>query len=378
VRIVILHFQPLELYPPIQNLLHVLATQKSLDVTAISTKAYNTGFNEFQTPGENVRLLRSGWSGASLAPLKRYWNYIRFNVHALGVLIRERPENVLYFETLSSFPAVLYKLIFKRSCGLYIHYHEYTSVEEYRSGMKMSRFFHSLEKWVYRSARWISHTNEFRLDKFRKDIGAGAASNLFVVPNYPLKSWARDVRKSEKEIAYPVKVVYAGSLSMGNMYTKEFAEWVDLQRGRVLWDIYSHNLASDATRFFEQLKSSWIQVKAGVSYDELAGILGRYDVGVILYKGHILNYVLNAPNKLFEYLACGLDVWFPPVMTGSLPYATQGTFPKVLPVDFGSVTATTPDQLITRSGCEPKNYNLFCENAVANLVNALSAEHKPV
>jgi hypothetical protein len=29
-----------------------------------------------------------------------------------------------------------------------------------------------------------------------------------------------------------------------------------------------------------------------------------------LYKGHIPNYIYNVPNKVYEYLACGLQVWY--------------------------------------------------------------------
>lgn len=50
---------------------------------------------------------------------------------------------------------------------------------------------------------------------------------------------------------------------------------------------------------------------SGINYSDLPGVIRAYDVGVILYNGHIANYVFNAPNKLFEYLACGLDVWSP-------------------------------------------------------------------
>jgi hypothetical protein len=34
----------------------------------------------------------------------------------------------------------------------------------------------------------------------------------------------------------------------------------------------------------------------------------KHDIGLVLYKGHIPNYVYNVPNKVFEYLDCGLSV----------------------------------------------------------------------
>jgi hypothetical protein len=36
----------------------------------------------------------------------------------------------------------------------------------------------------------------------------------------------------------------------------------------------------------------------------------NYDIGVTIYNGHIPNYIYNVPNKILEYLACGLNVWY--------------------------------------------------------------------
>ena len=38
--------------------------------------------------------------------------------------------------------------------------------------------------------------------------------------------------------------------------------------------------------------------------------MADYHIGLTLYNGHIPNFVYNVPNKVFEYLACGLDVWY--------------------------------------------------------------------
>jgi hypothetical protein len=54
----------------------------------------------------------------------------------------------------------------------------------------------------------------------------------------------------------------------------------------------------------------------GCEYAELPALLAEHDIGLILYKGNTINFVYNAPNKLFEYLRCGLDVWYPREMAG--------------------------------------------------------------
>jgi hypothetical protein len=60
----------------------------------------------------------------------------------------------------------------------------------------------------------------------------------------------------------------------------------------------------------------------------LPQVLSQYDVGLILYRCRTLNFVYNATNKLFEYLVCGLDVWYPPCMLGLKTYARSTIAPR--------------------------------------------------
>ena len=62
-----------------------------------------------------------------------------------------------------------------------------------------------------------------------------------------------------------------------------------------------------------------------IPFDDLAEVLPRYDVGLILYKGHIPNYVHNVPNKFWEYLAAGLGGIVPSMMNFDLvPKSLRG------------------------------------------------------
>jgi hypothetical protein len=45
-----------------------------------------------------------------------------------------------------------------------------------------------------------------------------------------------------------------------------------------------------------------------VDYYQLPMELVKFDVGLVLYKGTIPNHVYSVPNKVYEYLNCGLDV----------------------------------------------------------------------
>ena len=108
-----------------------------------------------------------------------------------------------------------------------------------------------------------------------------------------------------------------------------------------------------------------------VDYEQLPGVLRKYDIGVVLYNGHIPNYVHNAPNKLFEYLVCGLDVWFPDVITGSLEFVRDKDFPKVSAIDFTILKDFKLTTAIERRGIA-KDHTFFCEDALLPLIGKLS------
>lgn len=287
-----------------------------------------------------------------------------FNLFTLIKLILNWPGRILYYETLSSYPVYFYKKYINRKAKIYVHYHEYTSPGEYASGMKLVRFFHKKEKYLYDAATWISHTNDERLKKFVLDEGLKMDDRYKLMPNYPPLSW---LSAEPPKIESQIKIIYVGALSLSTMYTREFVNWVLGMNGKVRLDIYSNNVTPDAQIYLQQLHLHDVHLFNGVDYDSLPHILKNYHVGVILYKGHIENYIHNAPNKLFEYLACGLDVWYPDIMKGCWPYMNVYHLPKVLPIDFENMDNFNLNTALDRTNLSFKKSEYFCEN-VYNLI----------
>lgn len=367
-RLAIIHFQPLELYPPVQNLLQFLESKPEGFKLVVYSNSGDNQLRLFSSGLSKIRIVRIGKTYNGMKALNRYYNYLLFNIRCLFSLIRLKPDKVFYYETISSFPAFLYKRFFNSKAEVLIHYHEYTSPTEYKSGMKLVTFFHGFEKWLYPKAGWVSHTNEYRMQHFISDLKPFEIANPHILSNYPSKSW---YAKPKEGIEFPVKIVYVGAFSLDTMFAKEFAECVNQQNGKIIWDIYSLNMTQEATNYFTAFASSYINIKPGVNYHELPSLLKGYDVGVILYNGHIPNYVYNAPNKLFEYMACGLDVWFPDVMTGCMQYITKNSFPKVLAIDFTQMQNFNIEKEISREGCSIKQYVLFYESGLEEIAKEL-------
>ncbi len=331
-NLAIIHFSPLEQYPPVMNWLEFLAKRLTdKDRVMVLTRNPPAGMETFKTPSPLINIKRYPAGGGGTA-LSRYRSYLGFYVSAIRQLAREKPDTVLYYESLSAVPGLYYKYFLRRNTRLLVHYHEYTTPVEYRNSMLINYRSHLLEKRLYPLFSGISHTNPGRLGLFQRDNQGIRLPPQTIWPNYPPQHWLRSEQKPEA--GSPVRFVYVGALNMETMYVHAFATWVVAQRGAASWDIYSWNCTPETRRYIAELRNNSIRFHDGVSYSSLPDILNGFDVGVILYKGHIPNYIYNAPNKLFEYWSCGLDVWFPVQMTGAIPFITNGTYPRILAVDF--------------------------------------------
>ncbi len=144
---------------------------------------------------------------------------------------------------------------------------------------------------------------------------------------------------------------------------KEFCEWVIGQKGKIKFDVYSFNMHQNTKEYLSKLNNENIQFfPEGIFYHDIPKKLINYDIGLILYKCNNLNYVFNAPNKLFEYLACNLDIWFPTEMKGAYEYVRSGSSPQILNLDFQNLNQYNVEELVSTKGTTYKEDNYFCEN----------------
>jgi hypothetical protein len=298
--ICILHFQPVEKYPPVMNFINCLK-EKTENFFVLTTKK-NEHYNAFSA--KNISIHRAGKQSSSSS--KRYLTYIHFNIFSLLLLLLKRPGHLLCYETLSVFPAYWYKKLFPGT-QVYLHFHEYYSVEEYSKFSGYVRFLYGLEKKLYDKLEWVSHTNTDRVNLFKNDHPG--ISQVSILSNYPPQKWYKK-SKHRLNSNSEIKFVYIGALSLSSMFTEKFARWVHQNNGKVSWDIYTDNYSHDAISFLKGLNSPFIRLNNPVEYWAWPDILPTYDIGVVFYNGHIPNYIYNVPNKVFEYLSCGLQVWY--------------------------------------------------------------------
>ena len=370
-ELVIIHFQPVEFYPPIQNLLSVLKNSgMNIDVQVIST--YQTKLDNFKVDDESITISRINVCSSNR--IFRLTKYIYFYCASFYKLIRYRPSTVLYFESISAFPAILYMLIFKKK-RIMVHYHEYTTKEEYSNGMQFVKLNYFLERRNYSKFSWISHTNEKRTQYFKDDNIGIADSVLHVMPNFPLSTWNSLTLNSVKKqghLKHCIQLVYIGAVSFEDTYIRELIDFIKYQPEKYELEIFSFQLPEELKNTIYHGNIKNIKYSGPINYNDIPKALEDKDIGLILYKGNTLNYVYNAPNKLFEYLNCGLEVWFPKEMIGCYEYLSLDN-PKVVMISFSNIKDSLIDYYFSRDS-ERTNAIKFtaeeaCEELILNLNN---------
>lgn len=366
-KLVILHFKPYAGYPPVQNLFNYLSGKQGMNVICLTTK--NSSLYQNEGNFQKVRYLADLDVGSF--KLSRLFNYLTFYIKAIFLLFKLKPKWIIYYDTMSCLPAWIFYLL-NRQVNIYIHHHEYVSLKEYHSGMLLTKLLFYLENSFLNKAKWISQTNNDRLNLFlndRKTISFNDVS-LNIMPNYPPRDWIEKVPlRRDNSI---IKLVYVGySLSFDAMFINEVFDWVLSMDGKVKLDCYLHKPSDSAAEYLEDNNITGVNLLKSIKYYDLPNILSYYDIGLILYKGTTDNYKYNAPNKLFEYLACGLDVWVPNVMEGSLPYVCEEKRPRVLDIDFKNLNLYKSDFLFGGQNLPVRTVEYSCGIVYNKLYNVL-------
>lgn len=381
-KIIIIHFRPIELYPPSLNLLRLLNKRNGINIlvlTSISTRI----------PPKNIvgiKIIRcfqyesctNNYIVNKLLTLR----YFLFILYSLFFLIKNSYSAIIYFESISSLPIIIARKISKKvkRTRLFIHYHEYFSPSEIKKQMKLEQLGYYLERSILKTAIWVSHTNEQRARFFEIDQNLPNES-VFILPNYPPSEWLSKINKSAEIDEYSsegkkLHLVYIGALSTQNMYLTELVQWLITLNGKITLDIYSIELRPDVENLLLKFSRAYIRHLGPIPYDQIPSILPKYDVGLVLYNKNSMNFIYNAPNKIFEYWACGLDVWFSIDLISSFKHKTDSNiYPSVIPVNFSNLENFAWQYAVQRKDKIFKPSPHYAENVLIPFINKIENEN---
>ena len=360
-NLVVVHFQPLEGYPPVMNVIQSLFIEK-ISVSILSTGSNINCFNPY-----GVKIFRLGSYLGN--PIKRYVCYLKFNIIGFLKLLNLNPSSVICYETGSIGPVYLYKLL-KPKTAVFLHHHEYESVLEKASFSGYQKFLGKLESKLFKDLNWLSHTNIDRLEMFKSDNAIFETRKLHIFPNYPSMQWAAAGILKKREVENKIlKLVYVGSLGLHTTYIADVISWVAALNGKATLTIFSQNLENSVIELINNADNSQVILKPSVSYFELPEVICQFDVGLVLYNGHIPNFIMNVPNKVNEYLACGLNVWYSDVLVTTQTFSKENPDYPLFAVDFSKGIQMEVPPISE----EPFEYRHWHEDAMKPLMDALQA-----
>jgi len=314
-KIAYVHILPLEYYPPASNFLDLLGRQVSVRVHAYSTDNRKSRASH---TNQSIAISRGRSPDPGSNPMLRLLVVLWWHLKTAISLAIFKPHSIIYIEPHSAIAAWLYYRLFRGKARLFIHHHEYYAPVDYnRPGMRIPRLGFRLEKSdLFQRAEWISQTNEDRLRLVRGDNPEVAEKVWHILPNFPPEGWAGIPAPNQPGSGKSgIRLIYVGSASFEDTYIKEIVSWAASHPEEVELHICGYNVAREVWEWLEQEQFSNVSFdSSGYRYEELPEILSAFDVGLVLYKGNTSNFVYNVPNKVFEYLACGLEVWYPSEM----------------------------------------------------------------
>jgi hypothetical protein len=354
-KLAIVHFQPVEQYPPLMNLIRTTEQTKQIRLEVYTTSTRKSGW-QFASGSATIKRLAKQ-AGSSFV---RYTNYALFNGRGILSLLLFRPGAIICYETYSVFPVWLYMKFFPGT-KLLIHYHEYSSPLELLNYSGYLQWLARLERVLLRQAYWISHTNADRLAMFQKEHLELNSGQLKILPNYPPRSWYEGPKSQGSSGGK--KMVYVGALSLDTMYTEDVCNWIVRQNGLYTLDIYSDNYTQEAEAFLNSLDCPLIRLHKGMSYYELPQVLRQYEIGLVIYNGHIPNYVYNVPNKVYEYYACGLEIWCSKDLISVISFKDQEQIQQIRIVDFAAIDQTLENEDSSIEKEDLNNQKIFSAEA---------------
>ena len=296
--------------------------------------------------------------------INRYLCYLQFAIIGFWKLLKLKPKAILIYESYSALPVFLYSIICPK-VKLLFHYHEFESKEEKQCASAYSKFLYFLEKRLLSKAIWVSQTNLERKFKFQSLFPQMNEKQLRVFPNYPSENWVVKGKNRKNEDPDIVKFIHVGSLGIETTYISEFVEWIQSQNGRASLTVVSQNIENSVCELIT--KNQWVAQIGNLPYQELPKVINEYYVGVVLYKGHIPNFVYNVPNKVTEYLACGLNVWYSDVLISTHKFAEENPQYPLYSVDFSK----GKELVYPEYSSNPFEFKHWHEDAVQPLIDSI-------
>jgi glycosyltransferase involved in cell wall biosynthesis len=244
---------------------------------------------------------------------KGFLFYASFNIRLFFFLLFAKAD-VLLANDLDALPANFFCSKIKSQTLVYDSHEYFTGVPEIQGRPFVKRTWKTIERFILPKIKHAYTVNEsiakLYIDEYAIDFG--------VVRNLPLKRNATVKTKTKKELGLPENkkiIVLQGSGINVDRGGEEAVQAMEFLDNAVLLIIGSGDVIDTLKTMSGKpgIKGKVI-FKGKLPYAEMLEYTTNADVGISFDKDTNINYRFSLPNKIFDYIQCGI-----PVLASRLP-----------------------------------------------------------
>lgn len=271
--------------------------EQGYELTLVGVR--NKKSNALQRPYKVKRL--------SLPFSKGPFFYIALNIRLLFFLLFERTDCILSNDLDTLLPGYLVSR-WRRKTLVYDS-HEYFTGAEGLTGRPFVRgIWESIERFIFPKLKFVYTVNQSIADIYssKYNVNVGVVRNVPLLSNSP-KITHRPNKNSVK------KIILQGAYLDPDRGGKEAVDAMQYIKNAELLIVGSGREMAIIKEKASKLKDK-VVVKDKMPFNELRALTAQSDLGLSLDKPIHENYRLSLPNKLFDYIHCGV-----PVLVSDLP-----------------------------------------------------------
>lgn len=238
---------------------------------------------------------------------KGFLFYASFNVSLFFFLLFAKAD-VLLANDLDTLPANFICSKIKSQTLVYDSHEYFTGVPEIQNRPFVKNIWKTFEKFILPKIKYAYTVNESIAKLYKDEYGI----DFGVVRNLPLKRSAGLKNKTRKELGLPQEkkiIVLQGSGINVDRGAEEAVLAMEFLDNTVLLIIGSGDVIDVLKRMSEKpgIKGKVI-FKGKLPYAEMLEYTSNADVGISFDKDTNINYRFSLPNKIFDYIKCGVSV----------------------------------------------------------------------
>lgn len=235
-------------------------------------------------------------SGYNVGGLKAAWNRCLWMLFCLKCFIHYKPDVIHGCDLDSTFPAVIYKLLFHRQVKIIFDIFDWFSATLWNQGAILIYFFRKMEYFSTKYSDYIFICEKERLLQIPYDI----SSKLYILPNIPLIRNEHVVKYFDVNYFFSnnnITISYVGGL-YDERFLSELLELADEGEFNLLIAGYGDQDLEDKCVSLNNKDN--IKFLGAVPYEKGLNIMYNSDVIFAMYCKSNPNHIYAAPNKFYE------------------------------------------------------------------------------